>query len=160
MLLFTTQLYESKPGNSYDEGSLKVKDFAIDGMDIINMGCKSGPMIGAALKHLLNEVIEERVQNNKEDLVKECKCFWVFEQYDFLRERWYNIKTYENSLPRNTIRKNNYSQTALYPRKEWTCEECRLVLEHSIPDRELSKRISRSVQSIQIMRSRLKKQRK
>ena len=39
------------------------------------MGCKSGPMIGAALKHLLNEVIEERVQNNKEDLVKECKCF-------------------------------------------------------------------------------------
>lgn len=58
-----------------DEGSLKVKDLAIDGMDIINMGCKSGPMIGAALKHLLNEVIKERVQNNKEDLVKECKCF-------------------------------------------------------------------------------------
>ena len=38
----------------------------------------------------------------------------------------------------------------------YTCEEDKLVLAHSIPDRELAKKLGRSVQSIQIRRNRLK----
>lgn len=57
---------------------------------------------------------------------------------------------------RNSIRKNNYAQTALYPRRSWTSKECKFVLERKMSDRELSAVLSRSVQSIQSMRSRLR----
>ncbi|MCD8006224.1 MAG: hypothetical protein LUF29_04520 [Oscillospiraceae bacterium] len=54
-------------------------------------------------------------------------------------------------------RKRYYGKTAnLYPRHAWTEEEERLVLEHSIPDSELSAKICRSLKSIQEKRRRLK----
>ena len=59
---------------------------------------------------------------------------------------------------RNEQRKRNYSQTAQYKRRDWIPEEDEAVLKQDITDRELSKIISRSVQSIQIRRSRLKKE--
>ena len=40
-------------------------------------------------------------------------------------------------------------------RKQWTHEEDNLVLKHEISDTELAKQIGRSVQAIQIRRSRL-----
>ena len=59
-------------------------------------------------------------------------------------------------LTRNYYRCNNYRQTAGYPKREWTTEEMNLILAHSVPDRQLSARIQRSVQSIQVMRCRLR----
>ena len=73
--------------------------------------------------------------------------------------KWYAEKGRENKCRRirNAGRQRNYAKTALYEPKEWTLEEDELVLAHSMSDRELSKRIKRSVQSIQIRRCRLKK---
>lgn len=59
-------------------------------------------------------------------------------------------------LARNYYRRNNYRQTAGHPKREWTTEEMNLILAHSIPDRQLSARLQRSVQSIQVMRCRLR----
>ncbi|MCD7847889.1 MAG: hypothetical protein LUG49_07705 [Oscillospiraceae bacterium] len=56
-------------------------------------------------------------------------------------------------------RKRYYDKTAnLYPKRAWSEEENRQVLEHSIPDSELSRKIQRSVKSIQEKRRRLKKE--
>lgn len=43
-----------------------------------------------------------------------------------------------------------------YPTRRYSKKEDELVLDHSIPDRELSKQLKRSVTSIQIRRNRLK----
>lgn len=56
---------------------------------------------------------------------------------------------------RNGQRKRNYQQTAHYPRRKWNAEEDKMVLERSMPDRKLSAILRRSVESIQIRRSRL-----
>ncbi|MCD7823761.1 MAG: hypothetical protein LUG86_07095 [Oscillospiraceae bacterium] len=54
-------------------------------------------------------------------------------------------------------RKRYYGKTAnLYPRHAWTKEEEKLVMEHSMPDSELSLKIGRSLKSIQEKRRRLK----
>lgn len=57
---------------------------------------------------------------------------------------------------RNASRKRNYEQTAKYERRIWTDEEDKRVLAHDISDRQLSSEIRRSVQAIQIRRTRLK----
>ena len=43
-----------------------------------------------------------------------------------------------------------------YIPREWSIQEDKLILEHKIPDRELSNQIQRSVTAIQVRRSRLK----
>ena len=59
---------------------------------------------------------------------------------------------------RNKQRQKNYAQTNIYPPKgAWANWEEELVLEHSMTDRQLSKLLERSVQAIQLKRSRLKK---
>ena len=57
----------------------------------------------------------------------------------------------------NRAKKKNYKKTALYKPSRYTAKECKMILEHSIPDAELSKIIHHSVESIQIKRSRLLK---
>lgn len=53
--------------------------------------------------------------------------------------------------------KRYYAQTAFkYGRRDWTREEDELVLAHSIPDRELSSLIRRSMKSISNRRWRLR----
>lgn len=52
-------------------------------------------------------------------------------------------------------RKKYYAKTAIYPPQRWTIEEDRMVLEHKIPDSELSKQIHHSVKAIHVRRSRL-----
>lgn len=60
---------------------------------------------------------------------------------------------------RNKQRQKNYAQTNVYPPKgAWAGWEEELVLEHSMTDRQLSKLLERSVQAIQLKRSRLKKE--
>lgn len=46
-------------------------------------------------------------------------------------------------------RKRYYAKTALYAPRPWTSKEEQLVLEHTIPDSELSPLIQRSVAAIQ-----------
>ncbi|MCD7847957.1 MAG: hypothetical protein LUG49_08045 [Oscillospiraceae bacterium] len=59
---------------------------------------------------------------------------------------------------RHASKKRYYAKTAnLYSRHPWTPEEEKLVLEHSIPDSELSQKIGRSIKGIQEKRRRLKK---
>lgn len=58
----------------------------------------------------------------------------------------------------NEQKKRYYSKSALNAqnfKKQWTHEEDNLVLKHEISDNELAKQIGRSVQAIQIRRSRL-----
>lgn len=51
-----------------------------------------------------------------------------------------------------------YAETAfLYKPRPWTEKEDRLVLAHEIPDRELSKKIGRSMKAISNRRWRLKR---
>lgn len=45
-----------------------------------------------------------------------------------------------------------------YPKRPWSGEDDQRVLNHSIPDRQLSKQIQRSVTAIQIRRCKLKKE--
>lgn len=58
---------------------------------------------------------------------------------------------------RNHQRKQNYKQTQKYSRRCWTEEEINMIITSTVTDRELSEILHRSVQSIQIKRSRLKK---
>ena len=71
------------------------------------------------------------------------------------KERYIDMLLYKET--RNAQRKRYYNKTAKYGRRNWTNEEDELVLLHEIPDMELSRKISRSVEAIQIRRSRLNK---
>ena len=50
-----------------------LKDLAINGKDLINIGYKSGKQLGIVLLNLLNCVIEEKTNNNKEELLELAK---------------------------------------------------------------------------------------
>lgn len=52
-----------------DNACFKLKDLAVNGQDMINLGL-NGKQIGDALNLLLNMVIEEKLQNNREELIK------------------------------------------------------------------------------------------
>lgn len=58
---------------------------------------------------------------------------------------------------RNEQRARYYKKTAIYQGREWTAYEDKMVLEHSMPDMELSALLQRGVRAIQIRRCRLKK---
>ncbi len=56
-------------------------------------------------------------------------------------------------MSKRACRKRYYAKTAgLYPRHPWTPEETAMVMEHSMPDSELSEKIGRSVKYIQQQR--------
>lgn len=64
---------------------------------------------------------------------------------------------------KNRHRKASYAKGREYTingKCQWTVEDMDKVLKHDKPDRELAKEIGRSVQAIQIMRSRIKAQEK
>jgi len=59
-----------------------------------------------------------------------------------------------------TLQKRRYrarTGSGIYERREWTGAEDQAVLAHAIPDRELAPKLERSVQAIQVRRSRLRK---
>ncbi len=61
-----------------------------------------------------------------------------------------STKTEKQIASKKVSRKRYYAKTAhIYPRRLWTDEEIRLVMEHSVPDSELSRKIQRSVKTIQ-----------
>jgi len=51
-----------------------VHDLKITGHDVIReLGIKPGPTVGLVLKKLYDEVVEKKVENKKEDLIKLLK---------------------------------------------------------------------------------------
>lgn len=58
---------------------------------------------------------------------------------------------------RKRYNKRYYKRTEKYKQRLWTKEEEKMVLAHEITDTELSAKIKRSVRSIQVHRSKLKK---
>ncbi|MCD8006242.1 MAG: hypothetical protein LUF29_04610 [Oscillospiraceae bacterium] len=67
------------------------------------------------------------------------------------------VKAEHYRRSKKIARKKYYGKTAnLYPRHAWTEEETKLVMEHSIPDSELSAKIGRSLKGIQEKRRRMK----
>jgi len=50
-----------------------IKGLEIGGKDILDMGVKPGPRLGEILKILLDEVIEENIQNTREELIEYVK---------------------------------------------------------------------------------------
>ena len=51
----------------------KLSDLAVDGNDIIALGVEEGPEIGKILKYILDGVIQGRISNNRESIIKEVK---------------------------------------------------------------------------------------
>lgn len=61
------------------------------------------------------------------------------------------------SKTRHAQKQRYYNKTAIYEPSNWTLEHDKMVLEHTIPDSELSEKIKHSVRAIQLRRCRLKK---
>lgn len=55
------------------KSALTLKDLAVNGNDLISIGIPSGKQLGIILKELMNVVLEDPTQNNKEALLKIAK---------------------------------------------------------------------------------------
>ena len=53
-----------------EQECFSLKDLAVNGQDLINIGYKSGRALGAALRGLLDCVMAEEVENNKVELLR------------------------------------------------------------------------------------------
>ena len=54
------------------ENCFSLKDMAVNGTDLVNLGAEPGPVIGQILKHLFGEITEGRLKNDREVLMKEA----------------------------------------------------------------------------------------
>ena len=71
------------------------------------------------------------------------------------KKRWRD----KNREATNEMKKRNYHISTKYAvnnKMPWTKEEEKLILEHSMTDRQLAQKLGRSVQAIQVRRSKLK----
>lgn len=50
--------------------ALSIKDLALKGNDLIELGIEKGPQIGIILKDIFNKVLDEKINNTKEDLTE------------------------------------------------------------------------------------------
>lgn len=57
-----------------EEKCFSIKDLAINGKDIIELGVPEGPEVGKWLKYALEEVIDDRLANDKEDILNDIKA--------------------------------------------------------------------------------------
>ena len=55
------------------EDCFKLKDLAVNGNDLINIGFVAGKSLGAALNQLLELVMDEKIENNKEKLLAKAR---------------------------------------------------------------------------------------
>ena len=60
-----------------EDACLSVRDLAIDGNDLMDLGLAPGPHIGQCLNDLLQQVQNERISNNKEELIAAAKEFFA-----------------------------------------------------------------------------------
>ena len=74
------------------------------------------------------------------------------------RKNYYaDIDKWRKTCHDQRLRYYRKTQDAENSNQPWTLEEIEMVLEHSMHDNDLSKKIGRSVQAIQSKRSKLKK---
>ena len=57
-----------------EEKCFSMKDLAINGKDIMNLGVPEGPEVGKWLKYALEEVINDRLDNDKEDILNDIEA--------------------------------------------------------------------------------------
>lgn len=72
---YTKEFEEKTKKILADKDCLSIKDLALKGQDLMELGIKSGPLMGEALNRLLDYVIEYPHKNNKEELLKYAKGF-------------------------------------------------------------------------------------
>lgn len=58
-----------------DRQCFQIKDLAITGYDILSLDVKPGPKVGEILNHLLDKVIEEEIENDRDILIEEAKRY-------------------------------------------------------------------------------------
>lgn len=58
-----------------EQQCFKLKDLNITGYDIMSLGIKEGKLVGEVLTHLLNMVIDEKIQNDNFKLMLEARRF-------------------------------------------------------------------------------------
>ena len=52
---------------------IAIKDLAVNGSDLMEIGISEGPRIGELLNHLVDMVIDETIENDKDDLLKAAR---------------------------------------------------------------------------------------
>lgn len=50
----------------------QIKDLAVNGHDILRLGIEPGPKVGEVLNHLLDKVIDEEIENDRDTLIAEA----------------------------------------------------------------------------------------
>ena len=56
-----------------EEGALSLRTLNISGRDIMSLGINEGPIVGKIMNLLLEEVLEEKIGNNREELFERAK---------------------------------------------------------------------------------------
>ena len=59
----------------YQNPCYRIKDLAVSGADLMEVGLEAGPEMGHMLQYLLNQVIEQNIENDRQallDLAKEA----------------------------------------------------------------------------------------
>lgn len=59
-----------------EEGSFKLKDLAVKGTDLLALGIPQGPAIGEVLSSLFYMVLEEKISNQREELIRAAEEKW------------------------------------------------------------------------------------
>ncbi len=62
------------------DACFSMKDLAVKGSDLIAVGYERGKVLGKCLKRLLDEVIDERLPNDKKVLLSQA-VFWLHQEY-------------------------------------------------------------------------------
>lgn len=58
-----------------EQQCFQIKDLAVNGHDIIQLGVETGPMVGKVLNHLLDMVLDETIENDYDALLTEAKRY-------------------------------------------------------------------------------------
>ena len=58
-----------------ENACLKISDLAVDGKDLLALGYPAGPQLGQCLNHLLEQVVEETLPNEKAPLLHAAEAF-------------------------------------------------------------------------------------
>lgn len=101
-----------------------VKDLAINGTDVMADGIPQGPMVGAALKTALDGVINDKVPNEKQELLDYIQSYM-----DFIRNRTdVPVSETEPFCPFSfcgycNAAYSDYCYICDEPRKEWCCDK-------------------------------------
>ena len=58
-----------------EDACLQIKDLAVDGKDLMNMGFCAGPQLGNCLQYLLEQVLDEKLTNSKDALLSAAQVY-------------------------------------------------------------------------------------